>query len=115
MKTILSIIILALSLSTSSAHADEWTKEDTYRQVGYLILHGIDWVQTDRVWDENPILGHTPSTKKVNVYFLTTGVLHTGFAWLVDKEVRKAFQVYTIAIEGSVVAQNFQLKVGSKF
>lgn len=113
MKTILLAILLACFIQTSKA--DEWTKEDTYRQVGYLTLHGTDWVQTDRVYDLNPILGHTPSTKRVNIYFLTTSMLHTGISWLLPSEARKAFQIFTIAIEGGVVVQNYQLKISSKF
>jgi succinyl-CoA synthetase alpha subunit len=43
MKSILPLFFL---LSTSFAHAAEWTQADTAREVTYQVIAAMDWMQT---------------------------------------------------------------------
>lgn len=117
MKTIILFLLLI-----SSAQADEWTREDSYREATYLTLHTMDWAQTrniarnpDKWHEQNSILGKHPSVGKVDGYFALTGLAHVAFSYCLPSEYRKAFQYVTIGIEGGAVAHNFSIGVGTKF
>ena len=75
---------LLLLLFISPAYADEWTTNDTYREITYQGLAAIDWLQTRNIaknpnyYEQNPILGEYPSVGKVNAYFAITGIVHYG-------------------------------------
>ena len=114
--------ILALLLVSTSAQADSWSREDTYRETAYLTLHTLDWAQTRNIarnpnkWHEqNAILGTHPSVSQVDRYFIATAALQFAVAYYLPTEYRKAFQYVTIGIEGGVVAHNFSIGIGVRF
>jgi hypothetical protein len=115
----MSKFIFVLLLLSSSAFADEWRTEDTYREVAYLTLHTIDWLQTreiaknpDKWTEQNPIIGSPhPNIDRVDGYFALTALLHVGVAYALPAEWRKGFQYVTIARETYSVTRNY-LSVG---
>lgn len=113
---------LLFILCGSSAHAGEWSREDSYREAVYLTVHILDWTQTlniarnpDKWHEKNPILGRHPSVGKVNAYFATTAAIHVGLAYLLPAEWRKTFQYLSIAVEGGVVAHNYSIGIKTDF
>src|SRR3990167_90446 len=84
-----------------------WSSDDTNRQLGYLLLHGLDWGQTksiarnpNKYYETNPILGKHPSAGDVDRYFALTGLGHVGLSLLLsDPKWRKRFQNVTIGLE----------------
>jgi hypothetical protein len=95
-----------LSDSTfSTAQAEGWRTEDTYREVVFQILNFIDWGQT-RYIAEHPeqfyertsrqYIGEHPTTGKVDAYMAQTAVLHFAIAHYAPPEWRAAFQYITI-------------------
>jgi hypothetical protein len=99
-----------------------WSREDTYRQTGFIALSGIDWMQTrkiannpDEYHENNPILGSHPSTGKVDAYFAASIAAHTAIAMALPPEYRKWFQYVSIGVEAGVVASNFSIGLGVGF
>ena len=114
--------ILALLLVSSSAFADEWTREDTYREATYLTLHTIDYAQTrniarnpDKWHEQNIILGKHPSVSQVDRYFIATGALQFAVAYYLPAEYRKAFQYISIGHDAGYVVHNFSIGVSAEF
>lgn len=112
--------MLAMS-NTAIAH-DEWTTSDTKRQAVYLTLHTIDWAQTRYIaknpdkWRElNPLIGEHPSVGRVDGYFATGALLHTGIAYVLPEKWRKGFQYVTIGIEAGITARNYHLGIKTSF
>ena len=115
-------VFLILLLSCGGAHAGEWTRADTAREVAYLALHVVDYSQTleisdnpNRWYEKNPIIGKHPSRGEVNTYFLITGLLHPAVAYVLPKPYREIFQYSTIAIEIYCVGNNYSLGIGGRF
>ena len=123
-------VFAILLLISSSAFADEWSREDSYREATYLTLHTVDWLQTRNIsrsaecktgqpppcWHEqNTLLGKCPSIAQVNQYFAATAALQFAVAYYLPAEYRKAFQYVTIGIEGGAVAHNFSIGISGKF
>ena len=112
---------LLLLLFISPAYADEWTTNDTYREITYQGLAAIDWLQTRNIaknpnyYEQNPILGEHPSVGKVNAYFAITGLVHYGISKILPKEYRAPFQYVTIVVEGGAVAHNFSIGINAEF
>jgi len=116
-----------------SAHASNWTKADTAREVVFQTLMVADWLQTrdisvnncrvltelkpgQRCWEEaNPILGPSPTLDEVNTYFAVTMLGHYLVSRMLKPKYRKYWQYAWIAIEGGVVANNLQVGVGFRF
>lgn len=122
------LILFLLSPSISSA---DWTKIDTAFQVGYSILHVIDWGTTrdisknpDRFHENNPILGKHPSVGKVDTYFIATLIGHTTVSYLLPDKLnvfglnirpRRTWQVGWIGIEGWHIRRNIKAGVKINF
>lgn len=123
MKIVLMILFLAL---TSPAHAD-WTKTDTAFQVGYSILHVIDWGTTrdiaknpNKFHELNPILGKHPSVGEVDTYMTLSLIGHTVVSSLLPSEykgwhVRRWWQGMTIGFKGGLVINNFSIGLKVNF
>ena len=108
----------------NSGLSQNWSNEDTQRQLAYFLLHGIDWGQTktiarnpDKYYERNPILGRHPSAGAVDKYFALTGLGHAGLSLLLsDPTYRKWFQNLTIGLEAGVTGNNkFNLGIGTDF
>lgn len=114
------LLILLSSVSTEALSGPrwwdkhEWTKDDMTFQVGYTLLHIVDWGQTldienhPRHFERNPILGRHPSRSEVHTYFATTLGLHWLIARALPRKWRNHFQASTIAIQFGVVKDNFE-------
>lgn len=124
--THLGCALLIVLLLSCPAHADEWTRADTYREVAYLALHVADWGQTLYISDHprefhenNPILGSHPSRGEVNTYFIATGLLHPVVSYGLKKYAppgwSEAWQYVTIGIEVGAVANNLSIGIGFGF
>jgi len=115
-------VLAILLLVACPAHADEWTKEDTYREAAYLALHVADWGQTlevanhpDEYHETNPVLGSHPSRGRVNAYFIATGILHPVVSYVLPRPYRELWQYGTIGIEIICVGNNAAIGVGFGF
>lgn len=110
-------LILALILTSSLVFAfDEWTKEDTYREVAWQTLNLIDWKQTliiannpDHYKEINPIIGEHPSRGKVNTYMAVGAVSHLAMSYVLPKEYRVIFQYFTIGTSAYCVGNNISI------
>jgi hypothetical protein len=69
----------------------------------------------DRFIETNNYLGEHPSMGKVNTYFVTTALIHTGIAYVLPADWRKAFQYITIGVEAGVTANNARIGVKMHF
>lgn len=115
-------VLFALSLATSRADSDTWTRADTIRETTYYALHLADWNQTrqiaanpDKFHELNPILGEHPSTADVDRYFVATAVIHTGIAYALPADWRHAFQYFTIGGQVATVAWNYRVGLKIRF
>lgn len=123
-------LFLALLFVSLPVVADEWTSADTYRESTYLVLHTLDWRQTqyiakhpEKLVEFNPVIGTHPSDSEVNRYFIATGLLHVAASYYLPKvgrilpEIlqrtlyvdhwRKAFQYVSISVQSGVVHSNY--------
>ena len=109
----------------------DWSREDTYREMAYLMAHGADWSQTQYIQGHpkyrelNPILGAHPSRGRVNNYFLAAGLLHPLISYSIPsiveyfggspetaQDVRKWWQLGSAAFEAGVVGRNAHMGIG---
>lgn len=116
----LRVILAAMALAASTAHADEWRTEDTQRETAYLVLHAMDWAQTRNI-ARNPnqysesgviarsMIGAHPSVAQVNQYMIGSAVLQYAIARALPSECRKVFQYVTIIDAGVSVSGNFRI------
>ena len=118
-----STIIFLLLLFPGYCIADNWTREDTQRELAFQVVALIDWGQTldisrscntDRYFTEiNPILGECPSRGDVNTYFPIVMGIHAGISYALPPKYRKYWQNVTFSIQATNVARNYSL--GIKF
>ncbi len=105
-----------------AAQAGDWTTIDTQVEATYLVFHALDWGQT-RVIASNPeefretnrVLGKHPSVRAVDTYFLATGLLHIGIAYVLSPKYRHVFQYVSIGIEVSTTIRNNGLGIKIAF
>lgn len=122
-RFLLSFILFVLLLTSYPGYAaDPWSRQDIGLEVGYQLLHVIDWGQTrqiakqpDKYYEMNPILGEHPSVGRVDAYMALSGLLHVGVTHFLPKEYRPWFQGITIVIKGGLVAHNFSIGLGVSF
>lgn len=121
-KTSCGAIALIVSFLCAPATAGDWTKEDTEWQAAYLALHIADWGQTrdaaahpGRYVEQNPILGEHPARAQIDKYFVATALLHTGIAYVLPPDWRRAWQQITIGFEVGVVARNARIGLQVNF
>ena len=117
-----AIMAIAGILLIFNPNAEHMTKEQKVMQGTYLGVHAIDWSQTryiakhpDEHSELNPILGSHPSTDEVDVYFLSTALLHTGITKSLPDKYRKYWQMFTIGVEVGVVERNMRLGIKVDF
>ena len=129
MKMISTIIICTILFSFSIVFAEDWTKEDTYRELTWTALLIMDYSQTmniarhtDKYQEYNPILGSHPSRSSVNMYMLSAALLHPIISYLLPPKSekwkyinRENFQYITIGVEIGAVANNIGAGIGVSF
>ncbi len=120
--TKIMIIIFILFIPFTSFASDDWTKEDTMREVAWGVIHVIDWGQTleaarqpDKYHELNPILGRHPSIGNVNVYMGLSAIGHLGISYILPKKIRPYWQWVSIGVSGACIINNFNVGLGVKF
>jgi hypothetical protein len=119
----MSKFFFILLLLSSQAFADEWRDADSYREVGYMIPHALDWAQThtiaanpDKYFEYNPVLGSHPKSENINTYFAATALAHYGISrYVIPHAWRAAFQTVTIIIETRSVVRNLSIGINVQF
>jgi hypothetical protein len=109
-------------LAPPCAQADEWTKADSLREIGFFSVGALDWSQTRQIAMEpdlhsenNQILGAHPTTGQVNRYFAAVLVAHFSIAYLLPEGIREPFQYFTIGLEAAAVTGNYMIGINGKF
>lgn len=117
-RVLLAVVVLALV----GCGPRNWTRADSAREVGYLVLHTVDWGQTLYIADNpgefrerNPVLGSHPSRGDVNRYFAVTGLLHGVVSYALPDDIRPYWQYGTIGLELYCVGNNYSLGIGMGF
>ena len=101
-----------------TAHASEWSLEDTLLEVTSEMVILGDYSQTKYVsshpqiyYETNIILGTHPSEKRVDTYFISALVLHPVISYMLPKNLREVFEGFTIGIEGESIYRNHEYGV----
>jgi len=115
-------------LLPSLCFADDWSKEDSYRQTALTVLLVADWGQTRwaikqnekncvrpcQVYEEgNPILGKHPSIGKTNNLIGASIIGHAAIAYILPRQWREGWQYVWIGVEANAVNRN--QSIGIKF
>ncbi len=123
MKTKL-LLLLALVVFTPycAGGRNKWSTQDKTLEGTYQVLHVLDWGQTrdiaknpDKYYEMNPILGKHPSTTEVDIYFITTAILHPIVTHLLPNTWRPWWQGITISVSGVCVVNNFAVGIKMDF
>ena len=120
MKKLLISFLICL-IPTITFAADEWTKKDTAYQAAFLTLMAADWLQTKEIarnpnyHERNFVLGRNPSQNEVDIYFLSTSILHTGIAYCLSKKYRRYWQYIFIGVEAGCVGHNYSTGIRINF
>jgi len=119
------LIIAILLLATVPASADDWRREDTYREAAYLGLLAVDWGQTldvasqcdepGGITEGNPLLSECPSRGEVHQAIIVSAIGHYAISRALPLRYRKWWQRITVAGEATAVAHNFSIGLTIKF
>ena len=118
-----ALLIIALLLTAAQAHAaDDWSKQDVARAVGYTALHVLDWGQTlnlarhpERYEEANTLFGKHPSVGKVNTIMAAELAVYYLAAHHLPAKHRAWFQIVAIGIRSTVVGWNFSIGVKASY
>lgn len=112
---LLGIFTLALT-TCGTAHAEEWSDEDTVREVAFQVINVFDAYQTSRIQYRadltegmpltRAVIGPEPSTRDTAMYFGTLGISHFLIARLLPARWRPWFQGGTFAFSTATVINN---------
>ena len=122
MKYVIMVVLLLSLVHYDATAADRWSTQDKALEGTYQVLHFVDWRQTryiaknpDDYYERNPILGEHPSTTTVDIYFISTAILHPIITHYLPKEWRPYWQGVTISISGACVINNFAVGIRMDF
>jgi len=112
-------LLVGLILYSCSAQADDWTPDDTKRQIAASIAIAMDWGTTrnfTKRYNEgyyekwSPILvGSHPSTSRVDTVMSLWMVGNYFIARNLNKSDRKIFQYVTIGVHGAATINNYAI------
>ncbi|HFE37957.1 MAG TPA: hypothetical protein ENK06_06005 [Gammaproteobacteria bacterium] len=117
-------LLVILSLFCASSAANAWSKKDTYWQSAYFLTHLADWGQTLDIanqcssgsyYETNPVMGKCPSAQTVNAYFAATALIHYGVAHMLPPKYRRMFQIGTMGMQLSYIANNASIGLNLNF
>jgi len=119
-KTLTAFAALCFALP---AHAgDDWTREDTWKQVVFTTLLAVDCAQTryeishpGRTREGNTMIGPYPSKGRINNICMATGLGHFGISYVLPQKIRNDWQWATIAVEIFVVRDNYRIGARMEF
>ena len=103
---------------------NKWTMQDSLWEAAYLATHVADWGQTRDIsaqcksggyYEVNPVIGRCPSMSRVNLYFLSTALLHAGVSTLLPKKYRRFFQTSTMVMEIGYITNNYNIGLKVNF
>lgn len=112
MKILALLLALVITGCAGTGKRAKWETSDTLLQGAGLVLLTIDAFQTAEtrnqpgVYERNPILGEQPDGTAVATYFISSAIIHTAIAWLLDKPWRQLWQFGLIGVEGACVVNN---------
>jgi len=112
---------IALLFFASAAHADDWTRADTYRQSSVTALFVADWAQTKYLitrngrHEKNIFLGEHPSAGQVNAYFAASAVGHAAISAILPRDWRDGWQYVWIGIEFGATVRNHRMGIKMDF
>lgn len=128
MKKVLIIFVcflggcfITIGIASANSLDNSWTKKDTAYQTAFLLIHAVDYLQTKEIarsshyHERNIILGSHPEQNKIDIYFLSTAVLHTGIAYFLPAKYRRWWQSAFIGLQAGVVGHNINAGVSIKF
>lgn len=110
-------LIVFLVFIPITASAGSWSKQDTERQAYAIMLLTADWVQTKNILQSDDFFEMNPliSRENVDIYFLSSIILHTAIAYLLPEKPRKYWQYFFIGLEAGYVKNNMSIGVEFKF
>lgn len=123
-------VLTLLLLLPSLCLADDWTREDSYRQAALTALLVADWAQTRwaikqnekgcarscQIYEEgNPILGKHPNLGKTNNLIAASIVGHAAVAYILPHKWREGWQYVWIGIEANAVNRNQSVGIKMAF
>ncbi len=118
MKRVLETIVLLLLL-TGCAHQDEWTRQDTWRQIAVTIAIAGDGVssvrirETENIYEAGAIarkvMGSQPTKSDLAQYHFTLAVTSFAIAWVLPPSWRPYWQGFEVGIHGYAWYNNCQL------
>ncbi len=109
-------LLLMVLIVCGCAHQDEWTKRDTYMQVGVTATMIADAITTsriqyyDNVWESGPIakhvLGLQPNTSDTYQYFASTIIASYLISRALPAKWRPYWQTWEMAIHVHAIDKN---------
>jgi hypothetical protein len=99
-------------------------EDDMLWETVYLASHVADWGQTRDIASQcrsgsyietNPIIGRCPTHARVNLYFITTALLHIGTVHFLPSQYRRWFQWGTTGMELTYVNNNAEIGLQMRF
>ena len=114
--------LYALLMCFGVARADDWTTQDTIRQVALQTALTADWMQTRQIakhpeswYETNAMLGDHPSVARVNQYFIASSLVAYGIARALPEKWRLPYQYLYIGYEGNFFANNLRFGINVEF
>jgi len=102
-----------------NVEAADWTKLNTGMEVAYVAVAVADAFTTadirhhDNLEEVQPVaralLGRNPEPVPTALYFAGTMAIHYGISRVLPRGAREVWQATTIVVNGSIVANNYQL------
>lgn len=119
------VIIFIIMLSPFASFANDWSKQDTYRELAFTTLITIDYLQTrtivqnpDKYFEYNPATNRHPRQRSMDIYMTSCAVLHPIISYLLPPKSnkwkwinRENWQYITIGIEVISIGNNFRIGI----
>lgn len=121
MQPVRYVILLFAALALPS-YADDWTREDTYRQSALTALLIADWAQSRYIaktpnlgYETNHVLKDHPSVGRVDNYFIVATIGHAAISYVLPPTWRQGWQYFWIGVEVQKTVHNYNLGVKFSF
>lgn len=122
MKKVIFTLIFSAILSSSAYAADKWSKHEKFLLGAALSTTIVDWGQTRDIsknpdkWSEaNLILGNHPTTREVDLYFISALIVEAGVAHLLPSKYRGKFLLAVTILETVCIINNHSAGIRINF